>query len=374
MFSTVCLTLEGGECCPSGASRAPHCRYHDARDYGYLSSAWPNICSPCPPTGWGGSFDLSFLYWQAIEDSLDFAVKNNPILTPASNVYADMNGRLIGLHFKWDPAFKLNFSLIFPNAWDVDARWTFFYTASKHTTAHAATVANTSSGIYPLWVLPQSYQVHPNVFARASGNWNLHLNTLDLELGANLFLSPKLQVRFHGGLKGISIFQLYRVKYFEGIDIGGAEALPCSATMKSRCYGLGPRLGFQGKWLFVKNWSFLSDFAGSLTLGSFRVKRDEFDQALPDSRFPIRTESSKFRETFYVYRPNLEALFGFGWDRTYGARGNFSVGFLAAYEVQSYWEQNAFPQLVSEPISFLNFSSRGNLYCHGLTTTLRLGF
>lgn len=361
-----------GECCPPGAYQAPCCSCNDSKGFGTFYSAWPNVCYPCPPTGWGGSIDISYLYWQAQEDGLDFAVKNNPLLTPSDNVYADMNGRLIGLDFKWEPAFKINASLLFPNGWDLDARWTCYYNRSSHSTASSAVVANTTSGLYPLWALPQSYVATPTLFGRAVASWSLHFNTIDLELGANPFLTPRLSLRVHGGLKGIAILQKYHVKYMEGITIGGITMLPSTSALKNNCYGLGPRVGFDSKWYLSKGWSIAADLAGSLTLNSFKMRRSDFDNAVGSENAFI--EESKYKERIYSFRPNLEGLLGFAWDKCYGYRRQFTLGFLAAYELQIYWEQNLMPQLVSQQVAFLDFPSRGDLHLHGLTATLRLGF
>lgn len=366
--------LVASECCPPGATIAPNCTCLEAQEFGTLYSAWKNVCSPCPPTGWGGTFDLSFLYWQAQEDGLDFAIKNNPRLTPAPNLYADMNGQLIGLDFHWEPALKVNASVIFSNGWDFDARWTTFYSHSEHTTASASVVASTTSGLYPLWVLPQSYSATPGVFGRARGVWNLHLNTLDLELGANTLLTPRLNLRFHGGIKALSILQKFRVKYSEGITAGGVHLLPSRAALSNDCCGAGPRIGFNSKWTLNKGWSIAADLAGSLVLNRFKMKRSDFDNAAATSGATVFAEESYFRESVYIFRPNLETLLGFEWDRCYGCNGQYTFGILAAYELQYFWEQNMMPQLVSKQLSFLDFMSGGDLHCHGLTATLRFGF
>lgn len=364
--------LEAGECCPPAASIAPNCSCLETKAFGSLYSAWPNVCSPCPSIGWGWTFDVSFLYWQAQEDGLDFAVKNNPILTPASNLYANMNGEFIGLDFHWEPALKLNANVIFPNGWDLDLRWTTYYSRSKHMTSHASTVANTTSGLYPLWMLPDSYTSASPVYGQARGLWNLHLNTFDLEVGANVFLTPRLSVRFHGGVKGIAILQKFRVKYFDGLLALGEQMLPSRAAMSNNCYGMGPRIGFNSKWFVANGWSIAGDLAGSLTLDRFRMKREDTDRSLNSGS--VFFENSHFKESFYAFRPNLETLLGIAWDTCYGCNCNYTFGFLAAYELQYYWEQNMLPQLVSTPITFLDFVSRGDLHCHGLTATLRFGF
>lgn len=327
----------------------------------------------CFPDSYGAALEMSFLIWEGREDGLDFALKNNPRLTPASNLAADVNGRLKGFHFAWEPAFKLNFEQAFSNSWDFDMRWTYYYsrsTASDYATTNAAT----GSGLLPIWVLPQSDLASPNVFGKARGIWHLHLNTADLELGYLPFLTDKLSLRLHAGVKGISISQQFTVLYSNGINDGSITLLPSKAALRNRCLGAGPRFGCNSEWRLKKGWSILADGAASFTLCVFNLKRKDFDQSILDNGLTLNEEQSKFHESFYAFRPNLEGLLGIGWSSCYGCRKQFSFEFKGAYEVQYYWEQNMMRQMASEPISFSAFSMRGDLHCHGITTTLRFGF
>lgn len=372
-LSVLTHTLSATDCCPNGALTAPCCG-SSSEAKGSLYTAWPNLCKPCPPTNWGGLVDISFLYWQAQEDGLAFAIKNNPRLTPSSDLYANVDGTYIGLDFDWEPAMKINVGVLFTNAWDFDARWTTYYSKSTHTTASATTNGFTSSGLLPIWVLPQSYQATPSVYGRARGIWQIHLNTLDLELGINPYLTSRLSLRLHGGLKGLSIYQRYRVKYSEGISSGNAQLLESGAVIKNKCDGLGPRIGANSKWFINHGWSFLADLAGSLTLCSFRIKRYDSDRAIATSGTPLYTEDSYFWQSVYVYRPNLEGSVGLAWDRCFGCRDQYTFSFNASYELQYYWKQNLMTQLVSNQLAFLGFSPQGDLHFHGLSATFRFGF
>ena len=369
----LCLSASAAaanDCCPSGAISAPNDTIKQYEGtYSYLHSAQACIGDVCSSGRWGGSLDLSLLVWQAREDGLSFALKNNPRLTPNANL-TDVNGSLRTIHFGWEPAYKINLLQLFANSWDFDARYTYFYTKST-ASEHASTNVVTGSGLLPLWVLPQSEVAAPNVFGKARGVWNLHLNTADLELGYHSFLAKNLSLRLHAGLKGISINQRFTLNYSEGINNGSVTLLPSRATLRNRCLGLGPRFGFDSTWQLKKGWSVLADGAMSLTLSVFNLKRKDFDYA---SGAAYYIAESKFHESFYAYRPNFEGQLGFMWNTCYGCRKQYSFDFKAAYEVQYFWEQNMMRQMASQPISFSAFSMRGDLHCHGLTTTFGFGF
>jgi hypothetical protein len=356
------------ECCPPGASQDPCASEQYKGVYRSLHSARPCIGSTCSEPGWGGALELSFLFWQAREDNLAFALKNTPLFAP-SIIAADVNGPLETIHFGWDPAFKLNFDQRFGPSWDFASRWTYFYTRSTHS-AHSAT--NTvGSGLLPLWVLPQSSLASPNVFGKAKGIWHLHLNTFDFELGYNPLFTKKLSMRIHCGIKGMSINQQFTVSYSEGINDGTVTLLPSKAALRHRCLGMGPRLGFDSEWRLKKGWALLADGSGSLILCDFNIKRKDFDYAIGPAFY---NRQSKFHESFYAYRPNFEGKIGIGWRDCYGCRKQYEFDFQAAYEIQYYWEQNMMRQMAAEQISFSAYSLRGDLHCHGLTTTFGFGF
>jgi hypothetical protein len=375
LFGTQLIGNQTTNCCPPNAMQNPceQCRQNQ-NNYNELHSARSCLGCLCSPDSYGAALEMSLLIWEGREDGLDFAIKNNPRLAPAETVTADVNGRMRGLHFAWEPAFKLNFEQAFSNSWDFDLRWTYFYSRST-ASDHATTNTITGSGLLPIWVLPQSNVGEaPNVFGKARGIWHLHLNTADLELGYLPFLTKKLSLRVHAGVKGISISQQFTVQYSNGIDNGLSIPLPSKAALRNRCLGAGARFGFNSKWQLKKGWSILADSAASFTLCVFNLKRKDFDQSIVNEDSILFDTQSKFRESFYAFRPNFEGLLGIGWSTCYGCRKQYSFEFKGAYEVQYYWEQNMMRQMASAPVSFSAFSMRGDLHCHGISTTLRFGF
>jgi hypothetical protein len=279
---------------------------------------------------WGGAIDLSILVWQAREDGLAFAIKSRGVLDELS--------------FAWEPAFKLNFEMACPNSWDFDARWTCYHGRTEQVTYG-------SPALLPLWILPQDAS---NVYNKARSLWQLHLNTIDLELGADAILSPYLSMRVHGGLKTVLIHQSYALRYF----------IPSKTDLKTSCLGVGPRIGFDSDWRLGRGISFAANVAGTLALSHFETNRKDFDPTL----------QSTFHEAFYAFRPMLEMLLGLDWDTCAGCQNQYAFGVQIAYEVQYFYEENVMSQLVAAPISFLAFSPRGDLHCHGLTATFRFGF
>lgn len=318
---------------------------------------------------WGVALDASFLVWQAHEGGLEFAVKNNPLYPNSSSIAIDVNARLLGLDFAWEPAGKVTALFqSYTTGWDMALRWTCFYTKSSHS-AHA-TLSDNGSGLFPLWLLPSGNGSADPLFGSARGTWQMHLNAMDWELGHAYWLSPMLALRITGGLKVLIIDQLYHVHYEGGFSDPSQRVISGSAAMSNDSWGIGPRLGLCSQWNVGRGVSLRASSLGFLALSSFHVKRRDEDVSLtlPSTYNFVRGE---WNRGFWVYRPGLECLIGIGWDREW--RG-VCIGLEAAYEMQYFWEQNMLSHLVNGSLFYEDYASRGDLTLQGLTWTLRCGF
>lgn len=328
------------DCCPPGALSKPSSSCQTCVE-GRLIPAVP--CNPCG-TVW--TADVSLSAWQAIEEGLEFALANNPLPAPSN---LNVNGSLIAPDFDWDPAFKLNLGMLFPErGWDAQFRWTYF---------HSCPERSASGTLIPLWAFPNTA---PFTFGSARSNLELNFNGFDIETGYHPFLTPKLSLRFLAGLKVATIHQTYYVHYSDGTSIATADT-----TLTNRAIGAGPRLGFESKWRIDKGFSVLGSIAGSLPLWHYRVTRTDHDPNL---------SLAHFRERFWTFRTNLEAALGFGWDTCFGCRGQYPFGISALYEFQYYSEQNMMAMLVNPGLMSQAYMPRGDLMLHGATFTFHFGF
>ncbi len=340
-----------------------------------VGAEWQGIYAPLPvktlsSTGsFGMAFDASLLVWQAHEGGLEFAAKNNPLHLSSSSILIDVNADLLGLDFAWEPAYKINALFQFYRlGWDIDLRWTSFYTRSSHQAN--ASLSSNGSGLFPLWLLPSGNGSADPLFGSARGTWQMHLNTVDWELGHAYWLSEAISLRIAGGLKALLIEQIFRVHYAEGLSSASPQVVSGAVTMKNDSWGLGPRMGLFSHWMVGKGISIRAASAGFLALSQMHVKRQDEDVSLtlPSTFNFVR---SKFNQSFWVYRPGLECLIGVGFETEW--KGAL-FGLEAAYEMQYFWEQNMLNRLVNSSLLYANYSSRGDLTLQGLTWTMRCGF
>lgn len=366
LFAT---SLWGSNCCPPGALAAPSC---NCKNYtgieGRLFSATPCIDQPAEPCGMLFIADVSLLAWQAIEEGLCFALKNDPLPIP-SNV--NLNGKLIAPDFSWEPAVKGTIGMIFSErAWDAEFRWTYFHSNSSRS-INAAAVAN-SAGLIPLWAFPNANRATQFLYGSAKGALEFDFNGFDIEMGYNPFLSPWLSCRFVAGLKVAQINQDFHVRYSDGFNDGTIQLVNANADLSNHAIGTGPRLGFESKWRLGEGISLLGSIAGSLPLWHFRVGRSDTDLNLDLGTNQLI--DATFRERFWIFRSILETSLGFGWDTCFGCRCQYPFGIHASYEIQYYAEQNMMAMLVNPGLLSQAFKPRGDLVLHGATFTFHIGF
>jgi len=311
----------------------------------------------------------SFLFWQASEDGLEFAAANTPRFPASPNIPTDLAANLLTLDFSWDPAFKFLLGYHFAESdWDFNTQWTFFYSRSSRSASQP--LSSTGAGLFPLWIPQQAAIASFPVYSSAKGTLLLHFNTVDLELAYAGGISRSLLLKLHGGLKGILIDQVLRVGYSGGFFDGTNRMIASHALAKINCRGLGPRIGFGSKWMLPKGCSLIAEAAGAFALSQVAAKRE--DVSVGAISGTIQNLSVQLHESFWVWRPLVEAKTGFQWSLCFGK--NRTLNLEAAYEVQQYWEQNMMTRYADDAVFYAVFNARGNLILHGLSLTAALGY
>lgn len=312
---------------------------------------------------------LSFLFWQASEDSLEFAAENTPRFSTSVNIPTDIAANLVKLDFAWKPAFKFLLGYHFADAdWDFNARWTCFYSKSSKSAHHS--LSDTGGGLFPLWVPQQALITTFPVYGLAKETLLIHFNTIDFELAYLGGLSKSIFLKLHGGLKAVLIDQELRTGYFQGFSEGTNQLVASHVHAENDCSGLGPRIGFGSKWMLPKGCSLIADLAAAFALSQIKTKREDSSTGILSNA--VQNIDTELKESFWVWRPLIEAKMGFQWDLCFGKERMFSLE--AAYEIQHYWEQNMMNRYADNAIFYGAFNTRGNLILQGLSLTASLGY
>jgi hypothetical protein len=195
---------------------------------------------------------------------------------------------------------------------------------------------------------------------------------VDLELSYKGGISPLFFLKFHGGLKGIWIDQIFRAKYFGGFSDGEHQMLYSNARTKNNCRGLGPRIGGGSEWILPHGWSLIGELAGAFALSRVDVRRE--DDSLGIASSTLNKISTCLKEAFWVWRPIVEAKTGTRWECCFGSGQKSILQVELAYEIQQLWEQNMFVRYTDAALFSLPFNQKGNLTLQGFSFTLSLGY
>lgn len=346
---------------------------------GVLSSAFP--CSGC------GSifFSVSGLLWQAKLWGLEFAAKSFVPNVPGSSIQT-FDQKLFVPDFAWKPGLKLAFGshLFNDDQWDFQVLWTYYREGLTHLKKRFDSVIQPDGiGIIPLWHYPFLQTLGGNTgsplrYGAASGNWTMTFNTFDLDLGRFFFPQQPLPMHLKIGAKIASIRQKAQADYGNGTTVqaiepqGGAPGLfqfvSSHFEVKTRQWGLGPRMGLESKWNFWRGFNLISNGAFSILCSFFDITTEYEDVIAPS---PGQSKM-KMKEHFRELTPVCEAMLGLDWGMCFSE--NLFLGISAGYEWQYWWAVNHARRHYVQTLPGETFDMRGELQMQGLNAAIKFDF
>jgi len=204
----------------------------------------------------------------------------------------------------------------------------------------------------------------------ASSRWALHYNVFDLSLRRNFYVSNRLTLRPHLGLKGTWQRQEWNYKigiapisFVDGNQQPKTFTGPAVATFLSKLWGIGVCTGLDLGWYFTKNWSLYggAGFTGMWT--------DYYDVSM-DARY--NNGGNKIRPLFItnsllMLRFVAEFSLGFKWEEWF-ADDAYHVSIQAGWDEIIWLDQGYNFRFAGTQVVF------GDLTLHGLDIKLRIGF
>ncbi|MBI3237084.1 MAG: hypothetical protein HYZ48_05245 [Chlamydiales bacterium] len=327
----------------------------------------------------GFTLSAAFLYLQATTDNLLYA-ESITLVPPSGSKpgYADAEERQ--LDFEWAPGVQVNLGYIFPQRqqWEVFLSWNYLH-SKAHDSADVAPLNLNGSFIKPYMY---SYITGGDA-EKASADWKLKFNTLDLTFARQFFVGKYLALKPMLGLRGAFIDQHFHAKYaaFQvGGTLGAPLLFPFDSFFKNHTdfSGGGVRLGADLQWFMSSQWSILGGFSGSLLYGHFKVRQKISGAILITDSILIPTPV-KIRDSQNRISPNLEGKFGIQW-QTFFNQDRFKVSLGAFYTLIYWFNQNkilnastSFSFNPIAPHATIN-PQAGNLQMQGGTFELRFEF
>lgn len=313
---------------------------------------------------WDFYFQGDFVYMQAIEENLTYAVSTSDAQANTEN--PPLNGKIFSPDFEWHPGFRIGFGgYTEHDDWGVFVEW-MHYVSKQNTT----TTAQGSGSLY----MTQSVNVNDTDQSalKASNTYSLAFNCIDLNLDRPYYVGKKLTFDTFVGLRGAWLNQRYNTQYDTVVE-GGTTQRGTTQTLSSYDnWAIGPRVGVNTKWLIGSGFRLFGNAAGSLLFTDWDVSKTITNSSQAGSltgRNVNQDLMSVKDDGVYGIRPNMNLALGFAWG-TYFADSTWHVDMELGYEFNQWWGQNQ--NLVSaDGQERGTFLTGGDLAIHGATFTLR---
>ncbi|MCB1067060.1 MAG: MOMP family protein [Simkania sp.] len=326
----------------------------------------------------GFSFQAEFLWWRAIMDDLEYAIKAKEPLPIFQPFPAIISGDVKEPQFNFEPGVRLAAGYDFGrDNWDLFLTWTYHYT--KATDRFSPIVADPT--IEPLTsmiafdlkldILDNNAPNAPNfgnliITADGSTQWQVRLNTLDFESGYDYFFSHRFSIRPHLGLKAAWIDMHYQVKYNTMLIVHNFlndNLAHGSGRGDSDYWSVGPLFGLDGYLHIGWGFSLYGKISGALLYGEYdtkyRIVVDNLTDPSQNQDITVRQDSS------YHLRPMSQLAMGLEWGYCFSQ--NYFLGLYIGWETQYWWNQLEIPVLTS-------FQPDGDLTFSGLDVGIRFDF
>jgi hypothetical protein len=319
---------------------------------------------------YGLALEGDFLWWRSHNPGFVLAFdQKNPLFSGAFGAEG-IAGSLIDLKANWKPGFRVGagWNTSF-DRWDVFFGWTWFQDrSSKHRTRDDITTATSSLGFYPLWPFQVLIGTVVTNYKTMSGGWTMHHNAWDLELGRAYYLTQKVSMRPHWGVRGSWIDQKFSASYSNPLIAGTFMAWDFHG--KNDWWGIGPRIGLHAEWHVCSNWSLLGKTAASLLSGNTNVKYTTTSLNAGNTETSLDRDYSRH---IYSITPNAQIFLGLNWGSSFNNEETY-LGIDAGWEMNYYWDQFHMPWGINTVTPPNTVSSSAPLILEGLTVNAHFDF
>lgn len=309
----------------------------------------------CP---WDIYFDASFIYWQPMQDNMDFAFVNATTTTATV-----LDGSVSTVSYSFKPGFKIGFGIDFDyDNWDLHAEYTWF-----HNSQNESVSAGTGEDIKGMWVVPASSAGTNSDYNAASQDWKLHMDIADLDLGRWGYVGTKFTFRPSFGLRGAWIRQNVTVDYSQS-TVTTAEA---TITGKSHSWAVGPKVEVDTNWVIGCGFRIYGNVESDLLYT--RYTRLSLNESTTSTAGAVTDQLFSSQRSVGTVRAHSSVEMGFGYG-TYWDCNNWYTDLAVGYQFQAFFDQNMFRNFESSTVRAHSFVPNGNLYTQGLNVTFRLDF
>ncbi|NGX34169.1 MAG: hypothetical protein K1060chlam1_00519 [Candidatus Anoxychlamydiales bacterium] len=297
----------------------------------------------------------SFIYWEIFGDQLDLGSARTDTDTP-------ITVKAIKFTTEYEPGFKIGLGSHFSHDdWHLYAQYTRLH--ANESTTWKPTVGATGVFITPFFLNDTSNSHSFNFTDIPNGvtsKWKMELDKIDLELGRAFYVGTNLITTPFVGLSGHWMDQSYSMSLTDGRTSGGGVF---SGLIKNDSWAIGPRFGFESKWIFYEGFRLFG-------YGAFALMFSENDMSGNTVESDTAYTASKVEEL--IVRDVEELAIGLAWG-SYFTSDKWHMDLSVAYELQRYSHTNYMSYYSQLALSGTEVKP-GDTFMHGLTLSARFDF
>ncbi|MDP1608304.1 MAG: Lpg1974 family pore-forming outer membrane protein [Chlamydiales bacterium] len=327
----------------------------------------PYRIEPCD--SWNVYGGISFIYWQARQDNMEFCSSNvSTGLFPFAVLGKTSTGSIVNQDFSYKPGFKLLAGGHFAHdAWESYAEYTWFNSStSSSVRREESTPEYPGTEIAPL---NDPGLASVRVFDFANQKWKIFFQSLDTAIARAYYVGESLIFRPLFGARFAWISQK-KDQYFSGDSNSFSFDGTFNDSQSFSSWGAGVLAGLDTSWLLGAGFKMIGN--GSVDLLYTRVQTTNAKQTLVASgAAPAIFAFPTARPDFVMPHADLE--FGFSWGDYFEDEASH-IEVMATYGFQVFWGANLFRQFNSETQPANSSLLKGNLYLQGLTAAVKIDF
>lgn len=321
--------------------------------------------------GYDVTASASYIYWLPSEGGLDIATTALYDNTTSRASPATPKSHPIFQSSEFQSGFKLGLGFAdLCDDWMLRADYTYLH---QQTTLRESVpvIGDGLTGTVPAFyftnwffqVLSQGQGPDSTAF---TSKWHLNLDWVDLALQRSFYSGRKLILTPFMGLRGAWFRQKLNIDVEEVLNSVPPSTVVTSHN-RSQNWGLGPRLGAEGRYLLGAGVRLQGEVGGTLLFTQYRKI------AHSEGSFSIGSTGVAYEMRNYnVMTPMAEANLGIGWG-SYFSNQRWHFDLSATYEFNYFWAQNMMRVLSDMNVVGIN-ASANDLYLQGLTLTAAFDF
>ncbi len=313
--------------------------------------------------GYGVNLSFDVLYWRSNVEGTEYTVTDS-----IETQTVPWQGTMKDVGSAWDWGFRVGLGYTFEHDdWDARVEYTYFNNTFGSTTQSGNNDSVTTLRAVPWIVSGDETDINTYISnaEKATSDFNLGFNNVDLTLGRNYFVSSNLSLRPFIALQASWMDLQQNTQYTGGTN--GPVHIGDNAIIlqeSSDFWGMGPEFGMGSRWILGNGVSFFGLLQGSLLYGNFESRYKSWFSA-DTVRDYVGINADK-----HAFVPNARFNIGLRYD-TYMEKNTQHLSIALGYDAQHWWG-------INQMLDFQNVREfdyiDGDLGMQGITLDVRWDF